>query len=145
MPPIQLPPLPRVLDPREPLLDDPVWAYPSHCAGGGGVAHLRVWATDQNGHLAVVTEKGIGVTITNAAEDIHAKLANAHRGPLVVLEHWTAGDGAPYARLDQVHMASSGEPQWRAVWPIPPANPRFAVHHEWMRAFGAILLAARMG
>lgn len=143
MPHSGLLPLPGVLDPHNPLVDEPTWTYPSTCAGGGGVARLRVWPTDQNGHLAIVTEKSMGVSITNAAEDIYTKLAAAHPGPLIVLEHWPAGDGAPYDRLDQVHAPQGAGPLWLAIWPVPSENPRFNAHEEWMHAFGTTLLTAR--
>lgn len=136
-------PLPYVLAPHILVADEPSWAYPSSCAGGGGLALLRVWRTADNGHLAIVTESGVGVTITNSAEEITAKLSGRFTGPLVVLEHWRAGDGADHERLDQVFAPAGHSPRWRPVWPIPPTNPNHQAHRDWMHAFGAAMLTAR--
>jgi DNA ligase (NAD+) len=136
------PPLPHVPDPHDLVADDQTWTYPSSCAGGGGRAHLRVWRTADGGHLAIVTENGIGVTVTNVAEEINARLTARFPGPLVVLEHWRAGDGANHARLDQALAPAGHRPQWRPVWPIPPVNPDHAAHQHWMRDCGNALLAA---
>ncbi|MER6125341.1 hypothetical protein ABT173_22425 [Streptomyces sp. NPDC001795] len=149
MPPLSVPadnpflPLPRVPDPHRLEVDEPAWTYPSSCAGGGGIALLRVWRTADGGYLAILTENGIGVSITNAAEEIGAKLAANFPGPLVVLEHYRAGDGADHERLDQVLVLPGRSAQWRAVWPVPPANPDYAVLRDWMRDYGTALLTAR--
>ncbi|OEV09248.1 hypothetical protein [Streptomyces nanshensis] len=135
-----LPPVPR---PDELVLDDPAWTFPSVCAGGGGMALLRVWRT-ADGHLAIVTESGVGVSITNSAEEITAKLRAQFPGRLTVMEHWRTGDGADHERLDQV-IVTGRRTRWRPVWPIPPTNPDYAVHEAWMRAYGDALLVARDG
>jgi len=137
------PPLPSVPDPLLLVTDDPAWTYSSACAGGGGIALLRVWRTADGGHLAIVTENGIAVSITNAAEEISAALTARYPGPLVVLEHYRAGDGAAYDRLDQVLTLPGRASRWRPVWPIPPANPDFELHQAWMRECGSALLTAR--
>lgn len=137
------PPLPRVPDPDVLEADEPAWTYPSSCAGGGGIALLRVWRTDNGGHLAMLTENGIGVSITNAAEEITAKLSLNYPGPLVVLEHYRKGDGADHERLDQVVVPPGRSALWRPVWPIPPVNPDHADHRDWMRDRGHALLVAR--
>ncbi|MFJ3182599.1 hypothetical protein ACIPJN_29995 [Streptomyces sp. NPDC086796] len=137
------PPLPIVPDPHHLVTDDPAWTYTSACAGGGGIALLRVWRTAGDGHLAIVTENGIAVSITNAAEEISAALADRYPGPLVILEHYRAGDGAPHDRLDQVLVVPGRAPRWRPVWPTGPANPNFAINRTWMSELGSVLLAAR--
>ncbi|MEO3976984.1 hypothetical protein [Streptomyces sp. CAU 1734] len=140
------PSLPIVPDPHHLVVDDPAWTYTSACAGGGGIALLRVWRTAGDGRLAIVTENGIAVSITNAAEEISAALAvqhSGHPGPLVVLEHYRAGDGAPHDRLDQVLVVPGHAPRWRPVWPTGPANPRFAINRTWMHEVGNVLLTAR--
>lgn len=136
------PPLPHIPDPHTPLVDDPAFTFPASCAGGGGMAGLRVWRTADGGHLALVTEKGLGVSITNAAEEITAALNARFRGSLVILEHWLPGDGADHDRLDQVLVPPGRAPRWRPVWPVPPANPDHAAHREWMRTCGRTLLTA---
>ena len=60
----------------EMVADEPRWRCPSRCAAADGVAHLRVWAAaGQDGHLAVVTETGLGASVTNIIEYIHGVLA----------------------------------------------------------------------
>ncbi|WP_432158584.1 hypothetical protein [Streptomyces sp. bgisy153] len=137
------PALPSIPDPLLLVTDDPAWTYASSCAGGGGIALLRVWRTADGGHLAIVTENGISVSITNAAEEISAALTARYPGPLVILEHYRAGDGADHERLDQVLAQPGRTPQWRPVWPIPPANPDFEAHQAWMSEYGNALLTAR--
>lgn len=136
------PPLPHVQDPARPVIDDPVWTYPSRCAGGGGIALLRAWPTDRGGHLAILTDSGVGVSITNAAEDIAPKLAKLLPGPLVVMEHYPRTGPDCQEHMDQV-VVVNGVPHWRPVWPIPPVNPRFAENDAWMRGPGSIVLTAR--
>ena len=44
------------------IVDEPFWRHPASGLAAEGVAHLRIWttATDPPGHLAVVTETGLG-------------------------------------------------------------------------------------
>src|SRR3954454_17725576 len=102
------PPLPGIADPQTDLLtDDPAWNYRSACAAGGGLAHLRVWQAEGHparGHLAIVTETGLWASTTNSAGEIWTDLAARYPGPLVLLEHWVAGDGDDHDRLDQVAL-----------------------------------------
>ncbi|MFD7556500.1 hypothetical protein ACFV9E_18420 [Streptomyces sp. NPDC059835] len=137
------PALPHVPAPHQVLVDDPAFTFSSSCAGGGGLAALRVWRTADGGHLAIVTERSLGVSVTNAAEEITAALTSRFPGPLVVLEHWLSGDGAGHDRLDQVLAPAGRRPRWRRVWPTAPANPDHAAYEEWMRSCGHALLAAR--
>lgn len=133
------PSLPHVQDPATPVINDPAWTYPSRCAGGGGLALLRAWPTADGGHLAILTDRDLGVSITNAAEDIAPKIANLLPGSLVVLEHYP--HTGPYCaeHLDQV-VVVRGVPGWRPIWPIPPVNPDFAETDGWMRSMGHTLL-----
>ncbi|MGW0633776.1 hypothetical protein [Streptomyces sp. NPDC002758] len=139
------PALPRIADAQDNLItDDPAWNYRSGCAAGGGMAHLRVWADSTSpvrGHLAIVTETGLGATITNSAGEIWAELAQRYPGPLVVIEHWVDEVGEDGDRLDQVAIAGR-QPTWRRVWPTPATNPHHAALEEWMEACGHKLLAA---
>ena len=54
--PGDLPPL------GELVADEPFWRHPAWGLAREGVAHLRIWATatDPPGHVAVVTETGLG-------------------------------------------------------------------------------------
>jgi hypothetical protein len=77
-------------------LDDPFWRYPSGAGAGEGVARLRVWAASGGtGHLAVVTELGLGASITNSIEDIWDDLRARWHGDLTLLEHYPAAESFP--------------------------------------------------
>lgn len=133
-------PLPPVDDARAALVcDERAWPYRSACAAGGGIAHLRVW-TARNGHVAIVTETGLGASTTNSAEEIWDELTARFPGALVLLEHWPAGDGADHDRLDQVAVEGR-RPTWRRIWPTAPANPDHDLCQAWMQAYGHDLLA----
>lgn len=135
------PPLPPLTDAHTALVcDEPVWPYRSACAADGGIAHLRVWWAGEFGHVAVVTETGLGASTTNSAEEIWNALTTRFPGPLVLLEHWPAGDGADHDRLDQVAMEGR-RPAWRRIWPTLPTNPDHHLCQAWMQAYGHGLLA----
>jgi hypothetical protein len=137
-----------VTRPELPLLgaliaDDPWWPYPSACLAGGGIAHLRVWMLDgQDGHLAVVTETGLGASVTNSIEFIWRKLIRLYPGPLTLLEHYPAaespaGDGE---HVDLVDVTGT-HPEWQRIWPTPPSNPAHAGLNTWMSAHGRVILS----
>ncbi|MEU5193580.1 hypothetical protein AB0G86_05880 [Streptomyces scabiei] len=134
-------PLPPVPDASAALVrDDPAWSFRSACAAGGGIAHLRVWKTEDEGHVAIVTETGLGASTTNSAGEIWMELVACYPGPLVLFEHWPAGDCGDHDRLDQVAMEGR-RPIWRRIWPTAPANPDHDVCTAWMQAYGHDLLA----
>ncbi|MFI1510240.1 hypothetical protein [Streptomyces sp. NPDC020597] len=138
--PPSFPPLPPVDDAKAALVcDERAWPYRSACAAGGGIAHLRVWNA-RNGHVAIVTETGLGASTTNSAEEIWDELTARFPGTLVVLEHWPAGGGDDHDRLDQVGMEGR-RPTWRRIWPTAPANPDHHLCQAWMQAYGHELLA----
>lgn len=123
------------------VLADPLWSYPGLSVGG--IAHLWVWSTTSGGRLAVVTEQDMGCSVTNAAEQIHAALADLYGPQVVHLEHYppaqrSAGDDAT---LDQVAV-TSGRPRWRRVWPVPPTNPAHGELAQWAQNGGAPVLQA---
>jgi hypothetical protein len=62
--PDSLPPL------GELIADEPSWHYPASLTAGAGVAHLRVWLTEdpEPGHLAAVTETGSAAGVTQSAK-----------------------------------------------------------------------------
>lgn len=126
---------------RELVLDEPLWTYKSGGFVDGGVAHVRVWATDPVGHLVIVSQSGVGVSVTNAAEYIWRDLVDQFGLPLVMLEHYPPAESMPDDgdTLDQV-VVVDGSPRWRAVWPVAPDSPAFTEHDTWMRAYGFELL-----
>jgi hypothetical protein len=133
---LSLPPLGGLIE------DTQQWWYPSH--GREGIARLRVW-TAGSGYLAVVTELGIGVNITNAISDIWQILDEDYGGPLILIEHWPAGQaGGVGEHLDLVR-ARDDPPDWCRLWPAPPSDPWHAAAEAWMAASGHVILAAPAG
>lgn len=124
----------------------PDWRYRSSCAAGFGSAHLRAFG-DVGTDLVIVSERGIGASVTNSAEFIWASVAadfGTRDGDVpVLLEHWPAGVGAiEPEHLDQL-VVVDGEPHWRRVWPVPEANANAsdAENAAWMQAVGAAAIA----
>jgi hypothetical protein len=130
--PADLPPL------GELIADDPFWHYPSATTADDGIAHLRVWttATTPPGHLAVVTETGLGASVTEPAGSIWAKLLRGCRAPLVLLEHYLAPEAGGAESLDLLRIGAYGSPHWTRIWPTPKDNPRHAELELWMTAHG---------
>ena len=124
------------------LVDDPFWRYRSSTAAGGGIAHLRMWAAKgDHCRVAVVTDTGLGSSITNSVEHIWEQLRLEYAGlEIVLLEHWPAGTGACVVEhLDQVVVAG-GRPQWRRVWPTDPSNLNHVQFRDWMTTHGHQML-----
>lgn len=100
----------------QPLSDDRAWTY--YAAGRWVTRRLRVWRL-QDGRLAtVLTERPgeEGMSITNAAEAIAAKLALDFPGETILqIEHYAAGFGDHEELVDGVAIVG-GAPTW---WPIP--------------------------
>jgi len=120
-------------------LDDPFWRYPSGAGAGEGVARLRVWAASGGtGHLAVVTELGLGASITNSIEDIWNDLRARWHGDLTLLEHYPAAESFPDDgdHLDQVIIGPGREPAWRRIWPVPASSPDRDWLTGWMNRHG---------
>jgi hypothetical protein len=137
-----LPPL------NELLVDDPFWQYPAWGLAREGVAHLRVWATAaaSPGHLAVVTETGGIISVTESAGRIWADLARRFGPSLVLLEHHPAPEfGEGVETLDLVRVGADGEPRWSRVWPTPEDNPRHAELELWMASYGYQIVGRSAG
>jgi hypothetical protein len=110
------------------IVEDPFWAYPAGAAREG-VAHLRVWATagPEPGYLAVVTETGGAVSVTESAGRIWAVQARRFGSLLVLLEHDLAPEfGERIQTLDLVRVGADGSPRWTRVWPTPGEHFRHA-------------------
>ncbi len=131
--PADLPPL------GELIADEPFWRYPSATTAGVGVAHLRVWLTigAEPGHLAVVTETGLGASVSESAGRIWSELTRRYGPSLVLLEHYLAPEfGEGMETLDLVRIGADGSPHWSRVWPTPEDNPRHAGLELWMATYG---------
>lgn len=73
------------------VVDEPFWQYQHLYVTSGGVAHLRIWSTPALNKqlLAMVTELGLGPSITNSIEHIWRVLAGQHsESEIVLLEHY---------------------------------------------------------
>jgi hypothetical protein len=121
------------------VVDDPFWRYPAGGLAWEAVAHLRVWLTTgpEPGHLAVVTETGLGVSVTESAGHIWAELACRYGHSVVLFEHHPLpelGEGAE--TLDLVCIGADGSPHWTRVGPTPEDNPRHAGLELWMATDG---------
>jgi hypothetical protein len=122
------------------VTDDPWWRYPSACLAGDGIAHLRVWAAG-GGHLAVVSETGIGASVTNSITGIWAVLAARYPGPLTLIEHYPAAESfGGGEHLDLVHVDDRRQPAWRRLWPTSPANPDHDLLNAWMSRHGRVII-----
>ncbi|GLX06774.1 hypothetical protein [Microbispora sp. NBRC 16548] len=126
--------------------EDTAWRYPSSCAGGYGIARLRVYQADSAtaptsdggtciaAVVAVVSETGKRVTVTNAAEEIWQLLWDMYGPRLILVEHWPAdqlGDGREDT-WDQV-VVVGGRARWRRIWPLAPENPDHEAMRAWMQ------------
>ncbi|OXM54465.1 hypothetical protein [Amycolatopsis alba] len=118
------PPLPA---PGDLVPSEPVWSYPA-TARSGGYAHLRLFTVPGGGHLALVTDPGLGTSVTNAAEHIHAALTSQYGEPLWMIEHYPAARTMPDdgETLDLVDLVGR-EPVWRQIWPPLPRHRRRSV------------------
>jgi len=126
------------------VADEPFWRYPAGTAGREGVAHLRVWTTtaDPPGYLAVVTETGRRVLVTESVGQIGAELARRYGPSLVLLEHYLAPENEEGEEsLDQFRTGAGGSPHWSRVWPTPQDNPRHGGLKLWMAAYGYQIVA----
>jgi hypothetical protein len=121
------------------LVDDPFWRYPAGGLAREGAGHVRVRAAAAAaaGYLAVVTETGGIVSVTESAGRIRAGLARRYGPCLVLLGHHPAPEsGEGIQILDLVRTGADGSPHWSRVWPAPQENPRHAGLERWMAASG---------
>jgi hypothetical protein len=121
------------------VADEPFWRHPAWGLAREGVAHLRIWTTptDPPGHVAVVTETGLGNSVTESAGRIWADLARRYGPSLLLLEHHPAPELAEGVEtLDLVRIGADGSPHWSRVWPTPQDNPRHAGLELWMATYG---------
>ena len=109
------------------LLDDPFWQYPAWGLAREGAGHLRVWATAAAapGYLAVVTETGDLISVTESAGRIWADLIRRYGPFLVLLEHHPAPEsGEGLETLDtgpaygRPRRRTRVTPGWNGGWPL---------------------------
>jgi hypothetical protein len=115
------------------------WRYDSACGDGYGLARLALWRAPV-GHVAMVSDLGIGASVTNSAENVWAALVVDYPGPLVLLEHYPGG--AQGGELDEEHIDQAdvvdGQPRWRRIWPIRRSHPLYDELHSWVEPLQAL-------
>jgi hypothetical protein len=127
-------PMPRLPSLGELVHCDPKWVYRDG-DGVTGQAVLRVWRAGP-GHFAVVTETGVGRSVTTAAQAIRAALAEQWGEPLTLAEHWPASQ-APAEHVDLVLPSGTpGGRGWMPLWPVGRHAPHAEVHSAWWMAYG---------
>jgi hypothetical protein len=119
------------------LAVDPFWQYPGVGLARVGAGHVRVWAAAAAapGYLAVVTETGGIISVTESAGRVWVGLARSYGPCLVLLEHHPAPEsGEGMETLDLVRTALTGArtgpasgrprrrtrvtPGWNGGWPL---------------------------
>jgi hypothetical protein len=101
-------------EPGELVLDDPEWPMPQpHGRQPSIPRRLRVWRLPGGTHIAVVTERGPGMSITNVAEHAHAALTKQFPGPLKVVEHYPDDDYRG-EHFDEITVTRR-TPSWRPL------------------------------
>jgi len=92
--------------------------------------------------VAVVTETGLGNSVTESAGRIWAELVRGYGPPLVLLEHHPAPELAEGAEtLDLVRIGADGSSHWTRVWPTPEEHPRHAGLEVWMAKYGYLIVS----
>jgi hypothetical protein len=118
------------------VLDVLNWRY-SDMSGMHGEARLRVWDTPDGGFFAVVTERGRGMSVTNATDGIWKRLTAMYGRPLGLAELWPEGQSGP-AHLD---LALPELRKWVRLWPAGDENPMSGLLAAWWAVHAGDVLA----
>jgi hypothetical protein len=129
------------------VADDRHWRCPSRdCAGRRGYARLRAWRArgmGGQGIVAVATELGEGVSVTNAIADIWEVLKAAYPAELWLLEHWPASQAPDTGEHLDAVVVEGRRPRWARVWPTPPENRHHRHLEAWIAVNGAEILEGK--
>lgn len=103
--------------------DEPQWPMPSPLTREPSLRRLRVWEVNAT-LVAVITERGIGTSVTNAAREaytaVHLRFPGAR-----VFEHYPADVGvSDVEHFDEISFTPEGRMEWKP-WPL-------AVIVEWL-------------
>jgi hypothetical protein len=101
--------------PAKLILDDPGWPMPQPGQLHGAPRRLRVYKFPFGGYIAIVTERGSGMTVTSVAEHVYAALAQRY-GDVVVIEHHPAIAGSSEEHFLEITIDPIGAPQWHPRW-----------------------------
>ncbi|MDN5894783.1 MAG: hypothetical protein L0H93_12230 [Nocardioides sp.] len=98
------------------IRDEPAWPMPS-LTPTPSLRRLRVWRLPDGGHVALITERGPGTSVTNVAERAYAAVRRDHPRTRV-FEHYPAQLGIlGEEHFDEITVVD-GKPIWS---PWPPA------------------------
>jgi hypothetical protein len=116
---------------------DPLWEV-RDSDGAHGFFLLRVWRAGP-GHFAVVTEKGIGRSVTNAAQAIRAVLEAEYGEPLTLAEHWPVAQSPEMGEHVDLVLPPGfpGGQGWSPLHPVGPRHPHAEILAAWWLAYGA--------
>ena len=121
------------------LVDDPFWRYPVWGLAREGARHLRVWAAAAAapGYLAVVTETGGIISVTESAGRIRVGLARRYGPSLVLLEHHPAPESCEGVEtLDLVRIGADEDVASEIGQPagLAPENAALAFEYAYRGA-----------
>ena len=97
------------------ILDDPEWPMPQPGQLYGAPRRLRVYKFPFGGYIAIVTERGFGMTVTSVAEHVYAALAQRYED-VVVIEHHPAIAGTSVEHFLEVTIDPGGAARWTPRW-----------------------------
>lgn len=123
------------------VFDQAEWRYRPDLHGPSGEARLRVWRAEGGGFFAVVTETGLGLSVTSAAADIWQRVERRYAGEAFALaELWPEGHSGE-EHVDLVLPPRGGQVSWRRLWPAGELVPLRSVLDTWWLVNGADILA----
>ena len=95
-------------------VDDRAWEMPTYARRPPSIHRLRVWETTSGDLLAVISETGDGVPVTDVAADAYAAVRSLYDGARV-FEHYPRSRDEPET-LDEIRV-SDGRTTWTRVAP----------------------------
>ncbi|MGI5293018.1 hypothetical protein ACQEVF_58250 [Nonomuraea polychroma] len=137
--------LPHLINPTQPIHMQDWWRYPSTAAAQHGIAHLRVYAADNDSYIALIRWAGRGATPANSGTALWKALADQFSSRLIVIEHDDVdqqrtghgpADGQPHYGTFDALTVEDGVDHWQRVWPTSPRHPDYERHNTWMEHTG---------
>lgn len=113
------------------IRDDPNWTYvwPGHRTT---TRRLRVYRTAPGRVTAILTERGPGTSITNAAKVINRKLADEYPDDVVLqVEHFPLDAGCGMEHFDGFDPNRAQHPWWRL--PLEETADLYDIHLDSRR------------
>lgn len=122
------------------LADEQLVYRKGGAAGPRGVARLRAW-TAGDGRLAVVTDLGRGLSVTEAQPGLWKMLADRFGRPFAMAEHWPEGRSGP-AHVDLVLPPGTEGTGLLRIWPVTDGHPLREYVDAWWSLCGDTVLSA---